>query len=147
MWASEKDTWLAAWRWWPQPPRSSWRPPFTPICTIFMEGSDFPSKNKPPFKEKTIDPPQQIPANLPEPERSWEWWTPAPPEAECDASLYLCLRVLAARLKGCQRLHQEQRWNIPDASCSRLPTSRLAPRASCSKWNVSLCCFSHLTSF
>lgn len=58
--APEKDTWLAAWQWWPQPPRSSWRPPFTPICTIFMEASDFPSKNKPPFKEKTIDPPHKF---------------------------------------------------------------------------------------
>lgn len=81
-----EDAWLAAWQWRPQPPRSLWRPPFTSIHTIFMLEWDFPSKNKPPFKEKTIDPPQQIPANLPVPEAGeerLEWWTPAPLAAKC----------------------------------------------------------------
>ncbi len=63
------DAWLAAWQRRPQPPRSLWRPPFTSTHTIFMQERDFLSKNKPRLKRKQSALPQQIPANLPRPER------------------------------------------------------------------------------
>ena len=64
-----EDAWLAAWRQRPQPPHSLWRPPFKSIHTIFMQEERLPQRKQAPFKEKTIDPPQQIPVNLPAPKK------------------------------------------------------------------------------
>lgn len=114
VWVVMVDAWLAAWQRGPQPPHSLWRPPFTAFHTIFMDGRDFPSENKPAFKEKTI--------NLPDkfllichrgvlvmdacPSRSWICF--------CAAS-YMSKELTVSPQAHC--------WNILGSSCSQLAAS------------------------
>lgn len=86
-----EDAWLAAWQERPQLMKAS----------IHLNSHNIharerlPQRKQAPFKEKTISPPQQIPANLPAlgevGEERCEWWTPARLQQNLCACVCICV--------------------------------------------------------